>query len=261
MPSPGPERLAVFVAGEDRVHWFLATRLFDAALTERIGGPPGAEHRTFIGLRPGSDSYDIRHAKAHAQDAGLRLTGRIGGARRSPASIFLTRIRFLAVQAGAGAVVLLKDSDGDEAFAREARRAQDSAESELPPVAFGVPHRDAEAWLLAGWTPRDPSQHERLREATAALRFDPTRRPERLTARPNDAVTDAKRVWMYLHGEGDALEGAGRAPSRPPTVDHLEEIQLTRLRELGRFAACGLADFSERLRRLCEVVAPPGSRD
>ncbi len=51
---------------------------------------------------------------------------------------------------------------------------------------------------MSGFAPHDASEQCRLDDARRALSFDPTTQSHRLTAHPNDALTDAKRVLTQL---------------------------------------------------------------
>lgn len=93
-----------------------------------------------------------------------------------------------------------------------------AADQHPSPVAVLLPHPEAEAWLLAGLAPLTPDEAARLR--ALKLPFDPTRHPERLSAKV-DAKGDAKRVLRALLGlEPDSrpLHVARDAPTFADTL-------------------------------------------
>lgn len=248
----------IVVAGEDRTHRFLATRLFDAVANEQLGAAPSQSHRAFCGLADQVDFYDTRHAKEDAKKAGIRTFGRISGKLRTPESLLFVRVWALAELTDADALLVLADSDNEPELVRDARLIQEQLATKSPAAAVGVCHRDAEGWLLAGYAPTVPEEAARLKVAGKHLSFNPTHQPERLTAQPNDADTDAKRVCVYVLGDGKGLAGKDRAPSRPPSEDELAAMApgLASLNALTAFDDCGVADFIASLRALCAQLFP-----
>ncbi len=253
MPTPRSEPIRVVVAGEDRTHQFLLARL--------IRSLPGTQGWRLEGLDLQSDFYKISRAKADAKKAGIRTTGRVKGKPRSPEAVLFLRVRLLAQEAGATGVVVLRDSDNDEGLLGDAARLNEEGIDWQPYAAFGVAHRDAEGWLLAGYTAQGDDERIRLQQAKKWLSFNPTREPERLTAQPNDADTDAKRVLAFILGEGTELTGKGRAPSRPPTDDDLASMAagLAGVNDLAAFENCGAAAFVAALRALASRLGAPTS--
>lgn len=246
--------MEVLIACEDRTHRFLAKRLFDATLEARLTRPPGPSERTFRGVDPDKDWYELKHVKEDARH--IRLTGRKRGQLRSAESLAFTRMAALAVVAKAKALIILRDSDNDRDISKDAAEINDDLRNGQLAVAIGVPHRDAEGWLLAGYTPQNKQQGERLVQATRDLHFDPRVEPHRLTAQPNDAATDAKRVVAFILGDGDGLNGKNRAPTRPPTDDELTAMSagLASLTILATHKEAGATAFVKELRSLVDKL-------
>lgn len=111
-------------------------------------------------------------------------------------------------------------------------------------MILAVPHQDAEAWFVAGFRPESKEERLRLTECQMILGFDAPVEPHRLTAHPNDARTDAKRVLRILVFDENA--------SRPPALEELQDLCDRTLNDLGllerRGAGCGLAAFLDALR-------------
>jgi len=121
------------------------------------------------------------------------------------------------------------------------------------PILVAAPHQDAEAWFVAGFVPLNDAEQRRLSEIKGRLSFDPAEEPHRLTAHPNDAPTDAKRVLRILLLDEDE--------SRPPGLDELPDLCTRTLTDLGRLERrgqrCGLSDFLADLRsRLVPLLIP-----
>ena len=183
----------------------------------------------------------------------LRLAGHINGQPIGPGARKLRGklVECARARRQARLVVLLADTDGDDRLRAGARQVTDWAanQDDLPPVTIGQPHCDAEGWLMA-MPSLSARQRERLAQAERVLSFDPSLQPDRLTSKPNDAVTDAKRVLQFVLLEvGDVL-ASGRPASRPPNddADRLAVQLASDLTRLAPFEACGLASFIAELR-------------
>ena len=66
------------------------------------------------------------------------------------------------------------------------------------PVLFAFPDPEIEAWEVIGCEPDGRDGKRCLQKLKKQLSFDPCKQPHRLTSRPNDAPTDAKRVQKKL---------------------------------------------------------------
>jgi hypothetical protein len=74
-------------------------------------------------------------------------------------------------------------------------------------VVVAAPQPEVEAWVVSGFEAADEGETRALRGLCEALSFDPTREAHRLTSRPSDVPTDAKRVLAALTGGDEAREG------------------------------------------------------
>ena len=226
-----------------------------AAYVEWCGGlPEMPSEARFTGHGPAT----LRGQQVQIDGRPVRLRPRIGGQTLLPeAEVWRYRLLGALVLEGdeqRDAIIAARDTDGKVdalagleqaiAFFRDERQ-------ETRPILIAAPHRDAEGWLVAGFVPSDAQEHARHREACRVLSFSPERTPERLTSRPNDALTDAKRVLRFLlQGETDTL---AKTPSRVLALE--TELlpacsrclsDLPRLRANG--AGCGLSDFLDAVR-------------
>ena len=143
------------------------------------------------------------------------------------------------------AVLVAKDTDGKPDSVAGLRQVVDHLRKEFPsiPLVIAAPDQDAEGWLVAGFLPTSPEERERLDGLCRDLSIHPTHRPELLTAHPNDAPRDAKRVLRRLLDLGDESR-----PLDPDELrDHHERLlsDLPRLRQQG--AETGLPGFLDDL--------------
>lgn len=243
--------VSVFVAGEDDVHAFLIERLCELVSVE------SGHTTTFLLRRSASGGfYDTRHAARDAQALGLKLSGRRNGHPRSPEAVILRRIWAVGQAETPDVVIALSDSDGDDDFLAAAYELAVELRVSTPPMVVGICHRDAEAWIFAGYKPTDGAQAKRLNAIAQARGFDPTRRPEKLTGSPNASATDAKRNCLFLLGEGRTATPEGLPPSRAPRRDELAPLLpgLATLEVLSQHHACGAAAFIAGLRSLTAPV-------
>ncbi|MFN7142886.1 MAG: hypothetical protein ACK4YP_03860 [Myxococcota bacterium] len=262
-------RVLVAVAGEDEVHRALAMALFDAAARAHADAAGqdwfDVEHQrrwTTPNERddvPERRRYFDTHREVELPGPTFRFSGRIDGKPLAPSARKLREmwLRHNLLVPRPALLVVLQDSDGAPGVVEGARQVVEwTRRQEGMTLVVGVPERDAEAWLLAGWRPTDPAEESRLRAARETLHFDPTTQPERLTAHPNDALTDAKRVLRYLVF-GETPLTRGRPESRPPSAEQADELAAEMAADLARVRAhwaCNLAGFAEDLHRAVVLV-------
>lgn len=154
------------------------------------------------------------------------------------------------------ALIIARDTDGQPARAEGLQQAIDEVRRRGGewPILVAMPHQDLETWLVLGFAPEDEQERARLEAVKGAISFDPTRAPERLTAKPNDAATDAKRVLNRLvYGEDQ---------SRPVPAHEIGAV-LPRCfadgEHLERFGgACGLNAFIRQVRGLAPLMGLSG---
>ncbi len=139
------------------------------------------------------------------------------------------------------AMILVKDTDGKSESLDGLWQVIDIVSR---PIILAAPHRDAEAWFVAGLRPEEGTEESvRLEQIRGELSFDPCEEPHRLTSSPNTANTDAKRVLRRILHDEDA--------SRPIELDRQAAVaercfsDLALLRERG--VATGLVAFLEQI--------------
>lgn len=170
-----------------------------------------------------------------------RLHGHINGQPLAPeASMWRKGFTAFAVSDHPpNLLIIARDCDG---YGPERRRGFEQVATGLEwpfDAILAMPTPEAEAWFIAAFVPANEAEQARVAQLTTALSFNPTVEPHRLTAHPNDAPTDAKRVL-------DAL--TDRVSER--CVACLD-LPLDTLCQRGR--TTHLADFIDDLRR----VLPP----
>jgi hypothetical protein len=260
----------IALAGEDQVHQVLATALVDKVLVALAPDYFDLDSsRGWYRLEDGSQFYKSKNvAEETIPDLCLNgrrvsLRGHINGEPVQPhTQLFRNLILwFASKEPRPELLVILSDSDGDlkrEKAAKQALRIQgDLPDSML--VVIGVPHQDAESWLVATFTPATPEDNERVRHARKTIGFSPHLEPHRLTGSPNDAATDAKRVLRFLMlQEGKQLDGKARPPSKAPDGKELELLldrywkELAHLKQRG--SSCGLTVLIAELQKVLPIV-------
>lgn len=138
------------------------------------------------------------------------------------------------------AVLMLRDADSSKDRRDGLRQAAAEPRFAHLNVMVGIADKMSEAWVLAGWQPRDASERAKLAACCADLGFDPTRTPQRLRAPKPEAQRHPKAVVQRL------------------LQDDLDrEAALALLSENG--AGSGLADLIEQMRRILpELIGGSG---
>jgi hypothetical protein len=217
----------VLVAGEDQVH-----RALGLWLVQRAAQDVGREAPPAVGIRPDEADFFVHQGvRDLLRKVKKRLPGKplflddAGSLRGSPrATLFADVVRLAESVLPAGSLIfVLEDTDGKKEKI-EAVKAAHAWFAEKPRKAkalvVGTPEQDAESWIVAGLA-ADPNLTDRRKKAKKQLSFDPCVEPERLTAAPNDALQDAKRVLAFLLGGREKLE---EADSKAPDARELDEL-------------------------------------
>ncbi|NTX64640.1 hypothetical protein HUA74_28725 [Myxococcus sp. CA051A] len=157
--------------------------------------------REWRGQRRGEAYLPWKEVHSRAKAANIRINGHFN---REPGAhdAFVTR-RALALLKVHGddpihAVVLVRDSDNDEAQRRKGLKQASAEVTSLGPILVAVAHTKRECWILAGYTPETQAEKTRHQELRQQLGFDPCLRAEELTAQEDGAKRDAKRVLSLL---------------------------------------------------------------
>lgn len=264
-------RIRIAIACEDQAHRVLATNLIDAAILERAAGgwPECAELsqcRIYCGLRVLPDAPAYKHyypfftldadLRAHFGKQPFRVN-RIGDQPANQATWFISLYQLFALAKPPPDILVGMRDTNDPRLRDDAERACryiiDTHGSAMT-LVFGLIYRDAEAWFVAGLT----DVAARIALAKQELHFDPCAKPEQLTAQPNSALTDAKRVLRFLLGDTPTLAATPSTALSGAEADALAERTLRDLNVLARAAATGLVEFIASLRMLVAPRILPG---
>jgi hypothetical protein len=196
-------------AGEDENHFRVATALVDDALMSKLDWVRDIldSCRAWRGLHVGQrwykyapeDAFDLRPVTVAGMT--IRPQGWIAGEPLKPEAGLWRRVLLLFCHADPrpDVVVLARDLDG-----YPGRR--DGIEQVCRGLAWpfaivaATPEPEIEGWIVTGFVPNDDAERTRLQQLRRELSCDPVLQPHRLTSRPNDAPTDAKRVLSRLCG-------------------------------------------------------------
>lgn len=269
--DPADSRIRIAIAGEDQAHRVLATRLIDAAILERADGgwpEPGelSQCRIYCGLCVPPDAPPYEHyypfftldadLRVHFGKKPFRVT-RIGDQPAREATWFISLYQLFALtQPRPDILVGMRDTN-DPRLRDDAERACRyiiNTHGSAMTLVFGLIYRDAEAWFVAGLT----DVATRIALAKQELSFDPCAEPERLTAQPNSALTDAKRVLRFLLSDAQTLAATPSIALSGLEADALAERSLRDLDVLARAVSTGLGEFIASLRTLVAPRILPG---
>jgi hypothetical protein len=143
----------------------------------------------------------------------------------------------LAQKSNPTAIVLV--CDGDEKYEErkaglEQAREKHATTTNACPVVIGVANRCREAWVLAGFDPRDDRERALLKSLRDKLSFDPIREPHKLQEKNEGEPRSPKNALRKLLNHDSEREH----PS-------WEETPLETLKQNGE--ACGLKAYLEEV--------------
>lgn len=187
----------------------------------------------------------------------LKLRGFLGDEPQEPGAHRWRLILTTILATEPEIVLVAADTDGDPVNLAGLRQVVRFFESRDPDrvIVLAAPHQDAESWFVTGFQPTGDDEHAAHATVIGELDFDPCVQPERLTAHPNDARTDAKRILRRL-----LLLDVRSAPLTPDELrDHHERLlgDLERLRRRG--VSTGLVAFLDDLQRRVVPRVVPGA--
>lgn len=193
-------------------------------------------HRQWRGLGDSDRHLEWHWVPTLAKQQNLRAHGHFGGepgaldaAMARKALLLLAR-----TQRPPDAVVMVRDTDGEEERRRGLEQARDFGEWPFQ-IVLAVPHTKRECWILAGFNPSSEREEATLAELTRELGSDPRLQAEGLTAAEPQALRNAKRVLgRLLAGSRDREEACWR------------DCNLSVLADRGRLT--GLSDYLEEIR-------------
>jgi hypothetical protein len=187
--------------------------------------------RSWRGVEPESAVTYWKHVRALAKTHHVRSHGHFSDEPAAPDAQAARRALMLFAKLGmTDAVVLLRDADDQPERCTGLRQARDSS-PHRDRIAVGVAEPEREAWLVAGFQPRDDHERSALAQERQRLGFDPTLEPKSL--------------------RGDGKRSAKTALATLTVRDHerqrqcLADTPLEHLRERG--ASCGLAAFLDEI--------------
>ncbi len=201
--------------------------------------------RQWLEVAPGRPFVRWDKLDSVAQEHGLRrlrprsrFGGEPGAADAAAADKALQLAAFIAGEQGIAGVLLIRDADGQPERGRGLAQARTLEGGRAWPfaVVIGLALPKREAWVLAGFTPRDGAERDRLAALRQELGHDPCTGASEITASSHGAKRDIKRVLRLLT-EGD--------PQREADC-----WQTTPLPELSRSGQTnGLAAYLDELTR------------
>ena len=207
----------IAVVAEDEGHIRVTTRIVDAALERAVPWLTGVldSSRHYRGERPDERWFKIswigsRDLGAITIDGRLpKRHGRIAGQALEPEARLWRDILlwFSSLSPRPEVLLVVRDLDGNPGKRAGVLQVRDNLTWPFV-VVVATPEPEVEAWVVAGFEPRDDVEAATLRSLSAELSFDPTREPHRLTAHPNDAPRDAKRVLFQLSRGDEERERA-----------------------------------------------------
>lgn len=218
----------------------LADRVLRAR-AEWIDGDSMLEHlRAFRGIEPDSLVTYWKKIPTLAKALDVRSHGHFSGEPGAPDAQAARRVLLLFTKLGMpDAVVLLRDADDQP----ERRIGLEQAREGSPHrdrIAIGVAEPEREAWLVAGFQPRDDAEHTVLAAERQRLGFDPCLEPHSLRG---GEKRSAKKVLAALTADDRERE---RQCITDTPLEHLCE----------RGEGCGLAAFIDELKtRVAPVIA------
>jgi hypothetical protein len=245
--------IAVGLVAEDNAHVLLVQTLAYRVAVEHVhwlDAETLAVMCRWIGPR-GHDDFKLpKDLEFSASGRKLRIHGKIGGEPLRPEAGMYRRIlvAFEQLASVPEIVIIARDGDGRAEQRRSGFHQVVEGQSWSFPVILAMPEPESEAWIICGFEPETDLERRRYEELLRGgqLSFDPVREPHRLTSRPNDAPTDAKRVEKALMGSDGTRRAACLA------------IPLAMLAQRGDKA--GLARFIDDLRRIFVPLVDPSSK-
>lgn len=188
------------IVGEDEGHYRVVTRIVDDVIRLHISDLEAVRRwqGTAAGERWHKYSRKDRDCLPRTLPNGrpIRLHGRFG---KEPELLMWRVVLYLfaVMQPRPAAVFLCRDMDAEPERRKGMQAARKLAEWPFH-VVIAAADPEIEAWVIAGFQPENAGERKLLEDSRKVLSFDPTTQSHRLTARPNTADTDAKRVLECL---------------------------------------------------------------
>jgi hypothetical protein len=200
--------------------------------------------RRWRGETPAEEFLKWARVKDRAAERGIKIFGRFDD-KPDALSARKALLLFSALEPRPAAVLLIRDSDGypERKDGQGLKQARDATSWPFQ-VLVGVAHPKREAWVLAGFQPRNQEESSRLQKLQERLSIDPIRKAHELAAREHGAKTDIKRALGELIQDGD--------DDRERQCLHETELEV--LEQMGKDN--GLAAYLEEVRsRLAPILS------
>lgn len=245
------------LCAEDSLSAALARDLCDRVVRERaspdwvrsLWDPSIVDtQRAWIGLDPHFDWADRGALDRRCESLAIPIAIRDQGTGRRVAPHGKAAMAFKAARAAMSLdpppalLVISADTDGETDERLRFSEGLRLASEPITTVCAEI-HRESEAWVIAGFLPRNSAERDALARASDELGFDPTRECERLLSDVARDPRDAKRVARAL------FESSGGLSLRNPRFTECwRETALDVLEARG--GLCGLRAFLQDIERV-----------
>jgi len=195
--------LSFVVVCEAHADFEMAATLVDRTLCEYVDlmEPQVIDsYRQYKGIRPESPFLTWGESSEVAKKLGRRAHGHFQGkpgdldAIAGRKAILVVLDQFPDVKS----IFLIRDSDGLTARKAGLNQARAEVKATNFVVVIGVAHCKREAWVLAGFDPRDEEEHRLIDELRQELGFHPCEQNHQLHATHDGDKRSAKRVLAIL---------------------------------------------------------------
>lgn len=241
-PTRLPEMLELALACEDDAHEACITTLCDRVLIECADWLM-PEHLVLYRCWKKREKITSAVVRAKGGRRRYSLHGGFGVDGRSPEALLVRAQLVIWTESGFSGVAFVgRDLDGDPS-----RRAAWSTAMNTGAWAFSVIFAgfqpEAEAWLVAAFSPNTDEKRRLHADATAQLGFDPVARADTLTSTDTGSPIDAKSVcsrllpsdrYLVLQRPLDELRSVCPGVGLPALLEDVENVLVPRfLNELG----------------------------
>ena len=155
----------------------IATALADRVVCEKTAWIEPAvlqDYRTYRGLDDREPFLAWKHIPVLAQQAGIRAHGHFDGQPGAPDALAARRALLLItrVAPAAEAVLLVRDDDRQAARRQGLEQARSEHRGRFR-IVIGLAHCKREAWVLAGFDPKNEEEKSRIEQLRRELGFNP----------------------------------------------------------------------------------------
>jgi len=201
--------LSFVVVCEAHADFEMAAALADRTLCESVDWiePQVIDsYRRYKGIRPESPFLTWAESSTVAKKLGRRAHGHFQGKLGDLDAIAGRKAILVVLDCvpEVKTIFLIRDSDGLTARKTGLNQARTEVKATDFVVVIGVAHCKREAWVLAGFDPRDEEEHRLIGELRQELGFHPCEQNHQLHAIHDDDKRSAKRVLtLLIRGDRD----------------------------------------------------------